>query len=177
MIGYWNTWYKDIKAPQEYGPSDTYRLGAEYLSDCETIEDWGCGKGWLSTFISRERYIGIDGSKTPFANKVIDLQQYKSQTEGLFMRHVLEHNFGWKKILDNAVASFTKKMVLVVFTPFVEGVSHPIGWAKIDEEVTVPDIGFNWEELTGRFGTAKWHVERHPYKPPYNLEHIFYLQK
>lgn len=176
MIGYWNKWYKDITAPAQYGPSDTYRLGAEFLSDC-MVEDWGCGKGWLSTLIPKERYTGIDGSKTPYANKIVDLQNYRSNTEGLFMRHVLEHNFGWKKILDNAVASFTRKMVLIVFTPFVEGQSHPIGWAKIDEEITVPDIGFNLDELTGRFGGATWRMEEHPYKPPYHFEHIFYLTK
>jgi hypothetical protein len=36
------------------------------------------------------------------------------------LRHVLEHSYDWQKILDNAVASFTKRLCIVLFTPFVD---------------------------------------------------------
>lgn len=117
--GKWNDFYKDLKSPDHYIDSDSYHVGAKYLSDCETIEDWGCGKGWF-IFIAEELgldVVGIDGSKTMFANKVVDLEDYTTKVEGIFMRSVAEHNFEWKKILTNLAKSFTKKAFVQFYTP------------------------------------------------------------
>ena len=87
---------------------------------CQTVEDWGCGLGWFRRYISPPReYLGIDGSASPFADIVHDLRTYRSgKPHGILMRHVLEHNHHWKPILDNAIASFTKGLCLILFTPW-----------------------------------------------------------
>ena len=63
------------------------------------------------------------------------------------MRHVIEHNEAWGRILDNAVASFTERMVLILFTPeraTTEAIAfHP--------DLGVPDIAFRLADLTDRF--------------------------
>jgi hypothetical protein len=109
--------------PSPYGAVDTYKLGAEWLSDCGIVEDWGCGRGYLRTLIAPERYRGVDigidsvPKENPFADSLTDLVDYQSCVPGVFIRHVLEHNYGWRTILRNAVGSFTKRLFLCVFTP------------------------------------------------------------
>ena len=95
-----------------YGDTVTYRMGAEFLSDCETVEDWGTGAGGFKRF---RQAIGVDGSNTPHADIVADLTEYRSNVDGIFIRHVLEHNLGWKDILENALSSASKKIVVVLF--------------------------------------------------------------
>jgi len=120
IIDKWNQWYKDL--PQEptiglYGDSLTYELGAEFLKDCEIVEDWGTGTGAFK--LHRKDAIGIDGSNTPQADKKVDLIEYTSSCDGIFMRHVLEHNKEWVKILANALKS-AKKICVIVSTPFTD---------------------------------------------------------
>ena len=54
------------------------------------------------------------------------------------MRHILEHNYEWARILDNALASFTERMALILFTPEQE-VTEEIAFRS---DVGVPDIAF-----------------------------------
>ncbi len=114
----WNDWYQKIDPKNAssfvYGDTITYELGYNFLKNCKSIEDWGCGTGGFKRFIQKNddiKYIGIDGSITPFADIQQDLTIYKSKPEGIFMRHVLEHNYEWEKILNNACGSFQKKNV------------------------------------------------------------------
>lgn len=114
----WDNAYKSIPSepsPWIYGDTETYKLGAEFLQDCSTVEDWGTGAGGFKAY--RKDAIGVDGSVTPYADKIADLADYQSTAEGIFMRHVLEHNWDWKKILCNALDSATKKLAIIVFTP------------------------------------------------------------
>ena len=90
----------------------TYGIAAEFLRDCSFVEDWGCGMGWMRTLVSPERYRGIDGTKTPFSDAVVDLVKYRSKVSAVFMRHVLEHNYRWADILDNALASFKEALAI-----------------------------------------------------------------
>lgn len=62
----------------------------------------------------------MDGSHTPFADRIADLETYRTTCEGLLLRHVLEHNYRWRDILDNALVSFTRRLVLILFTPLAE---------------------------------------------------------
>jgi hypothetical protein len=117
--GKWDSFYAELTDRDHYIDSDSYRVGASYLSDCEIVEDWGCGKGWFG-LVAKEfdlDVVGVDGSQTPFANKVVDLEDYTTQVDGIFMRSVAEHNFEWKKILENLVQSFTKKAFVQFYTP------------------------------------------------------------
>ena len=59
--------------------------------------------------------------------------QYRSSVPGIFMRHILEHNYEWARVLDSALASFTQRMALI--TP---------------ERATTQEIAFQHD------GTAVW---------------------
>lgn len=143
--GKWDQQYSLLgKEPGAYGKTDSYKLGAEWLKDCERIEDWGCGAGYLTNYVASERYRGIDGSKTHFAAEIVDLETYRSSVPGIFMRHVLEHNFSWQKILENALGSFTERMALVLFTPLVHGPTRNIEW---EDPPGVPNLAFSPDDI------------------------------
>jgi hypothetical protein len=114
----WDNWYENLKEiPSEWGNTPTFYLASEFLKDCLTVEDWGCGSGVFSKFCKNA--IGIDGSNSPFATKkFIDLTEYISDVEGIHLRHVLEHNYEWQKILNNILKSARKKIVITMFIPF-----------------------------------------------------------
>jgi hypothetical protein len=115
IAGSWN--YDWVDQPLQYGVVWTYVLGMHYLEDVALVEDWGCGCAFSRRF-RRGAYRGIDGSPSRWTDHVADLETYRSQTPGLFMRHVLEHNPNWRTILANALTSFTERMVLITFMPF-----------------------------------------------------------
>lgn len=162
-VGKWDRWYEGVTldTPQTYGDETTYRMGAEWLRGSNIVYDWGCGKGgfvfvasgmmkdWplLDTF----PVLGIDGSKTPFAEITADLTEFKVNLDvfsedfkaSVFMRHVLEHDWKWEQILRNAAASFNYRMFLVLFTPLQEETTE-IAW---NEDPGVPDIGFNPQDV------------------------------
>ena len=88
------------------------------------------------------------------------------------MRHILEHNFEWEKILKNALASYQKKMVLVLFTPFAEQ-THSIGmsWGCI------PDLSFRKEDLLEHLNGHSFTEESIQSGTQYGTEHFFYLTR
>lgn len=102
-----------------YADATTYLMAAAFLADIDEVEDWGCGSGGFRQFCPG-KYIGLDGSQTPFADKIVDLCTYRSTATGIMMRPVLEHNYQWEMILKSALDSFRKKFCLILFTPFVE---------------------------------------------------------
>lgn len=175
MLGKWDHWYNGLTEPTAYGSTETYVLGANFLEDCSLVEDWGCGKGWLRTLIPLERYRGIDGSNSPFADEIVDLTTHRSTTPGLFMRHVLEHNYGWRRILENAVASFTERMVLVIFTPLTD-ITREIAFT---DDIGVPDISFALNDLTDVFADIdiSWQAETLKTDTQYGVETVFYLER
>ncbi len=113
-------WQYEGRPQFAYDDDQSYRKGIEFLDGHGTIEDWGCGTAYAKTFVAKSAYVGLDGSESEFVDKVVDLQAYRSSPDCIFMRHVLEHNYGWRAILANAVASFRKRMVLVLFTPYAD---------------------------------------------------------
>jgi hypothetical protein len=184
MADKWNTWYKDLSLKDQgsfrYGDTETYKLGYNFLKLCNKIEDWGCGVGNFKKFFTGEnlnKYVGIDGSNTPFSNIKVDLIKYTSKVDGIFMRHVLEHNYEWKRILKNACKSFTNKMCLILFTPFTKKtmeIAH-----NLKHGVDVPDISFSKKDLISIF--EKYNIKYELFtinsNTGYNIEHIFYLSK
>lgn len=172
-VGRWDRTYAGHLEPRPYSPTATYALGAEWLTGLD-IEDWGCGLGWMRTLVPPERYRGIDGSRSKFADEVVDLAEYRSATPGLFMRHVLEHNTNWQRVLDNALASFTERMFLVIFTPLA-GETHNLEWK---DPPGVPNISFRLEDLTQRFGDLRWETEAIPGRVEYGgPETVFRLER
>ncbi len=155
-----------------FGDTITYQMGAEFIGDLP-VEDWGCGLGWYRQY-AKGPYCGLDGSPSRFCDKVGELGEYRSQTPALFMRHVLEHNaFDWQTILDNAVASFTKRMVLIIFTPFREFTIE----LKVEHEGDPPQISFAWSDVTDRFGDASWTSQPTASRTQHGVENVFYLEK
>ena len=180
----WNYWYKDLTDQDmgsfRYSDTVTYGLGYTFLSDCKKIEDWGCGTGGFKRFIKPESnilYLGIDGSNTPFSDIKADLVNYSSKTEGIFMRHILEHNYEWEKVLSNACKSFSKKMCLVLFTHFVDKTVE-IGH-NLQHGVDVPDLSFKKEDLIAVFEkhNIRYRIESFNTDTGYSIEHVFYLEK
>lgn len=172
-LGKWDGRYAHLTTPEQYGDSLTYKLGAAHLANQALIEDWGCGKGGMRLHVPPDRYRGIDGSLSPFADEIVDLAEYRSRVPGLFMRHVIEHDFRWAAILDNAVASFTERMVLVLFTPF-RRVTQQLDF---NSRFGVPNIAFNLQDITDRFGGLSWELETHATGTEYGVESVFYLER
>jgi len=176
MLGKWDKWYKNVKSMGSfrYGNTVTYQLAEDFLSGMN-VEDWGCGTGGFKR-LHKGGYTGIDGSKTPFADKIVDLRNYKSSVDGIIMRHVLEHNYDWEKVLKNAIASFKKRLCIVIFTPF----SHKTKVIAQNKKygVDVPDISFDKRDLEKYFGDLKWRLDEGiKTRTYYKVEHVYFVEK
>lgn len=176
MLGKWDGWYKNVnqRTSFRYGNTITYQLSEDFLKDLD-IEDWGAGTGAFKR-IHTGGYTAIDGSKTPFTDKVADLRLYKSRSKGIFMRHVLEHNYDWKKVLKNAVGSFTERLAIVIFTPFAS-VTHEIAH-NAPHGVDVPDMSFKKSDIEEYFKDLKWQlIENLKTKTGYGVEHVYLVER
>jgi hypothetical protein len=171
MVGVWN--YDRPKFA--YGDDVTYKKGIAFLDGRGTIEDWGCGFGHAKTFVKQSAYVGVDGS-SPYADKIADLSEYTSDVECIFMRHVLEHNTNWYRIIKNAISSFKRRMVLIIFTPFGQS-TRQIATSFVMTSVPVPDISFKKEDLTFFFEHLDYTMETLETDTQYGTEHIFYIEK
>ena len=87
------------------------------------------------------------------------------------MRHVLEHNVDWRHILENALRSFRRRMVLVVFTPFAAETREIASWHGI------PDLSLRKEDVLAHFEGLAWREETVETNTEYLREHIFYLER
>ena len=176
VIGKWDSYYKDWPKGTigRFGDSLTYQLAYQWLKDCAFIEDWGCGRGFFQSLCNPGQCKGLDCSCTPWADECVDLTIYKSKVPGIMMRGVLEHNYEWEKVLRNALASFTDRMVLVLFTPFKEKQTDV--WPSPDG----PCFSFAKEQIDSILKTsgAKWRFEGNlPTDSMFKIEHIYYLWK
>lgn len=159
--------------PTAYDEETSYKIGLEFLDGHgESIEDWGCGTTFAKRFVTKSRYVGVDGSHSAHADVKAELQEYQSHADCIFMRHVLEHNWGWRQILANAVASFQKRMVLIVFTPFSKGSDEAIRYNDV-----IPDLSLNKEEILGFFKGLKVREQDMKSNTEYGVETIFFLEK
>lgn len=170
-----DAWRYDQLPRFQFGDDTSYRRGLAFLDGHGTIEDWGCGFTRARHFVTQSRYVGLDGS-SPDADQMVDLTTYRSTTDCIFMRHVLEHNGHWRTILHNAVASFTRRMVLIVFTPFADA-THVIATSNGMTSIPVPDISFKKTDLTALFAGVRYHEESLSTDTQYGTEHVFYLEK
>ena len=149
-LGRWDPWYAGVTSPAPYGDVRSYQVGAAFLSDCALVEDWGCGLGWMRQYV-RGDYRGIDGSG-PFADPVVDLCRYRSDVDGVFLRHVLEHNREWRSILTNALASARRRCVIVLFTPLAAEETE-MAW---NADIGVPDLALPRQEFEAALSEYSW---------------------
>ncbi|NJN39859.1 MAG: class I SAM-dependent methyltransferase [Gammaproteobacteria bacterium] len=144
------------------------------------MEDWGCGLGGFKHCIDeRQRYAGVDGSQSPYADLIVDLERYASSADAIHMRHVLEHNPGWPRILASALESFRKRMVLTLFTPFQNPTQVIARYPNFNGTgVEMVDIGFAREDIVRPFSDLRWFsIENIRTDTQYGVEHMFFLEK
>ena len=178
--GRWSTLITGTQRP--FGDEVTYHRAAQFLADCEQIEDWGCGFGWFSKIMAGHNDAHVqklDGTKTEFSDRQVNLCNYRSQSEGILLRHVLEHNHDWRQVLENALHSFQRKLVIVIYTPFTDE-THNRNDHEFEDGTTVPVISFRLDDLQDCF--AKYpeisvSEERLQTRTEFRDERLFYLEK
>jgi hypothetical protein len=181
--GKWDTIYSTLSETPSaflYGDTSSYEMGAKILEDCKTVEDWGVGAGGFKRY--RPDAIGVDGSHTPYADIISSLVTYTSNVDGIFMRHVLEHNFEWKQILINALKSATKKIALIIFTPFIEEKTSLVPGAEEENKsygIDVPTLFLNKKEVFDIITSycTKIYVETISSETRYGQETIITIEK
>lgn len=183
-LGLWDAWYARFDRKGYFGDATTLRLAAEWLRDpaagIALVEDWGCGLAGLSSLLDPVQvYVGIDGSRSRFATIIADLESYRSAADAVHLRHVLEHNPRWERVLDNALGSFRKRMVLTLFTPWCERTGVLARYPDFNGTgATMVDIGFRRDDIVGRFGDLRWTArEALPTSSQYGVEHMFFLER
>ncbi|MCI0546729.1 MAG: hypothetical protein L0027_05545 [Candidatus Rokubacteria bacterium] len=176
MLGLWD--YSNVAPGEKWGDDDvTYEKGMAFLADCPLVEDWGCGTAYAKRFC-QTIYRGVDGSRGPETDVVVDLREYRSQADGILLRHVLEHNHDWQKVLENAIASFRRKLVVVLFTPFQSATRvlriNPDFHGRPGQ---IPDIGFSKADITEFFTGLTVTEEVLRTKTEYGMEVVFYVSR
>lgn len=112
---------------------ETYQKAAEWLKDCATVADWGGGQGFFGTLLPAScRYTIVDGTVQSTEQVLADLATYRVESDGILIRHVLDGTPDWRAVLNNALASFRQRLVLVTYTKDavqpVEPVKIKSGW-------------------------------------------------
>ena len=162
-----------------YGSDEiSYRKAYEWLQHCDFIADFGCGFGFFRTLCKPGQYWGLDSSCTPHADEHVDLVTYRGQFPGVMLRHCLEHNEHWADILRNALASFTERMALVLFTPWSDGATYDMEPAESGPAHRC--LSFRKEDILLILDNAlvKWRLEENiPTATEFGLEHIFYIER
>lgn len=176
-VGAWDAHWSDLVNPVLLGGAEVYRRIAAWLADEPLVEDWGCGPGGLRDFVGAERYRGVDGSASPFADVHADLRSYTPRDRpAIAMRAVLEHNDDWQDVLDNAVEAFGHRMVIGLFTPLTRETTLLM---REPDYGDVPVISFALHDLTQRFDAkATWTLET--FASPhteYGIEHLIYMER
>jgi GT2 family glycosyltransferase len=172
-VGRWDAWYEHAQEPAPYGDETTYRLGAAFLEPCSLVEDWGCGLGWMARHVGPERYRGVDGSSTRFATVHADLATYRSDADGIFIRHVLEHDDRYGRILANALQSFGCRLVLVIYTPL----SDELRELGIDRESGIRELALPRGEIASALDQFHWTFERVRSDTAYGCESVYYVER
>jgi hypothetical protein len=183
-LGLWDRFYKSKKDRKVYDDPATAKIAGALLNqeNIQTIQDWGCGYGGFKDYIGEQQtYIGVDGSKTRYADVIADLEEYTSDVDAVHVRHILEHNPGWLNILNNSLKSFNKRMVLTLFTPYQDETKVIHRYPNFNNTgVEMVDIGFARNDLISRFEAEniKWTaIENIKTETLYHVEHIFLLEK
>jgi hypothetical protein len=147
-VNKWDNWYKDLgttPSAYKYSETETYKIAADFLRGLDVVEDWGVGAGGFLNHLPNA--IGVDGSDTPFAHKkFIDLCNYTTLANGIHLRHVLEHNYNWQKILNNALSSAVNKVVVTLFIPLSDSETKELAH-NLKHGVDVPDLSISKKEF------------------------------
>lgn len=177
--------------PETYADVTTFATGLAWLLDGVprkgTVEDWGCGMGLGRKLVHEMRpdvaYFGVDGSADAKLHGYSDVQvdlaalngpEMPPPPDGLFMRHVLEHNDRWLLVLNNALVRFGKRMVLILFTPWSQtGLTVPLR----GQDDPLLDISFKPADITAPMAGLDWHMIERETATQYGVEHEFRISR
>jgi glycosyltransferase involved in cell wall biosynthesis len=158
------------------GCDTTYKRAAAYLAGVGLVEDWGCTGSYFRRFLPPGCYRGVATQPSGDCDRVTDLAEYTSDAAGILVRHVLEHHPRWRRILQNAIASFRRRMVLVVSTPFVRATNGSRETSL--SPVQAAGIRFCRTDLIREFGRIPFRLEENVVTDSlFGREHVFYLSK
>ena len=161
----------------------TMDLSSKIFQDnnIDSLEDWGCGNCVFKEYLNKNiKYIGVDGSNTGFQDKIQDLTNYITNIDGIYLRHVLEHNNDYKQIFQNALQSFNKVLVLVLFTPFTSKNEIDILTTCELKGKIIPDIAFNKKhiiDIIQNNNSSYALIENVKSKTGYGYEQVFIIKK
>jgi hypothetical protein len=177
----WDNWYKELgttPSSYKYSETETYRIAADFLKGLETVEDWGVGGGGFLNHLPTA--IGVDGSDTPFAEKkFVDLCNYTTLANGIHLRHVLEHNYNWQKVLKNALYSAVNKVVVTLFIPLSEGKTKELNH-NLKHGVDVPDLSISkkqFNDILESFSPKLVEVQTLQTPTAYGVEIVYKITK
>lgn len=154
-----------------FGSPDTYRLAASWLRECSDVADWGGSTGYFRCCLPETvAYTVVDGTRQTLTHNFVlaNLTQYHVPSDGILLRHVLDNTLEWQQILDNAVAAFRRRLVVITFTPAAmetHRAKNQCGW---------PCWHFQPDDLRVRMApwlvSEQWIHTTHP-------EHVYYLER
>lgn len=177
---WWPTLYNAATKPQSYpGNPDSYMLAGEFLSGDGLIEEWGCATTWGKQFL-KSPYRGVDGGISKFVDQVADLRMYRSTVPKILIRHVLEHNWEWRQILANVMASFYDRAAIILFIPLGthdinRSFEHREGEAESPPGLQMDEMSFeNMLYIPGIRVETKVLSNN---TPPFGYEKLYFLTK
>jgi len=165
-------WNYAVLGQVTYGSLESYRQPIAWFDEVGgVLEDWGCGCAAAKAYVKKCKYIGIEGSKNDYADRCdVDLTSYTSSPDCLLLRDVIDHNPNWKQVLQNAVQSFQKRMVLVIFRDM--GTETKVVFVNTDSRYPgVPDFQFRASDLLSFIKPYLVKLDK------INHETLFYLEK
>lgn len=132
----------------KYGHERTYKDTVAWLDEIGgVLEDWGCGTAYAKKYVKKSKYVGIEGSPNQWVpGPPIDLVEYRSTADCILLRDVLDHNPEWEKLLQNAIDSFQRRMVIVFFHYFGPE-TKVIHINTAPQHKGIPDIQFKREDI------------------------------
>ena len=167
--------------PRRDGCDTTFKRGADYLSGVGRVEDWGCGTAYFKRFVPAGCYCGIDHDPSAACDQVADLASYSSTNRQRLrlLRHVAGTTLSQQRsVLHNALVSFRRRMVLVVYTPFVRATAEYHRVEGPTASALMPEIHFCRGDLVRELRGVSFRLEENiPTDSPFGREHVFYICK
>lgn len=178
---WWPKMYKDLEKPTMYpGDNESYILAGGFLAGDEQVEEWGCATTWGRQFIPAP-YRGVDGAQSEFADLITDLSEYRSTTPNALIRHVLEHNWNWRTILNNFLDSFQKRGVVVLFIPLGLYDINRSFENRVGEPPSPPGLQMDEASFLNMLNRRDISIvkdfELQNATPPFGYERVFFLEK
>lgn len=193
-IGLWNYFWKDMGKRTSTEKDPVAEKALKFINDdlsIRNMEDWGAGSCISAKYVRADiDYEGIDGADisldVPYKITKRDLTKYTSSVDAILMKHVLEHNPAWETVLDNVCKSFTKKAVIVLFTPLNEDDKDETikftysAYNDKNELVKVPDLSLSKKKfinVLGKYKDITYTEETVNSDSAYKKDTFFYLSR